>query len=244
MDEKSVEVFIVTDSKFVSVPYTNTTYCEDICILLCKQLNIGPVARHLFALRVHGTKLFIPLNSKISEKNKKFDLRIRYKVASIERLKKTDIKAYDYYFHQARTDVLENNIPDIIYEKYKHELVGLGVADMYRVMLEKGIDRDIVESEYKKYIPKEVIKRHSFFIKKPIHATLGKIKKSGHDAWYVKGEYLKQLEVMATEYLAEEYTALMDVNGSICSVFIRVSPFHPIEPGIRICNDSKREVMF
>lgn len=244
MEEKNIEVYIVTESKFVLVPCTSNTYIEDVCIYLCKQCQIGPVARHLFALRVHGTKLFLPSCNKITDKYKKFDLRIRYKVANIQKLKKIDIKAYDYYFHQVRNDVLDNNIPDIIYDKFKRELVGLGVADMYRVMLEKDIARDIVESEYKKYIPKEVIKRHSFFIKKPIHDTLGKIKKSGHDAWYVKAQYLTQFEVMAPEYLAEEYNALMDVNGSILNVHIRVSPFHPTEPGVRICYDSKKEVSF
>lgn len=244
MEEKFIDVFLMTESKFISLPYNSTTCIEDVCISLCKQTNIGPVARYLFALQIHGTKLFMPLNSKLSDKVKKFDFRIRYKVANIEKLKRLDIKAYDYYFHQVRTDVLENNIPDIEYEKYKQELVGLGVADMYRVMLEKDIARDIVESDYKKYIPKEVIKRHSFFIKKPIHATLGKIKKSGHDAWYVKGEYLKQFEVMAPEYLAESFLALMDVNGSVGHVHIKVTPFHSAEPGIRISYDSKKNVSY
>lgn len=239
MEELTVNVYILTDNKFIKVPYTNNSCAEDICISVCKQLGIGPIARHLFSLRIQGTQLFLMLHSKIVEKNQKFDFRIRYKVADIQRLKKIDIKAYDYYFHQARNDVLSNNIPDIKYEKYRRELVGLGVADMYRVMLEKDIARDIVENDYKKYIPKEVLKRHSFFVKKPIHDSLGKIKKSGHDAWYVKAEYLKQFKIMAPEYLAEEFKALTDVDGSVCCVYIRVSPFHPTEPGIRILYDKK-----
>lgn len=244
MEELSIIVHTVIDNKFVKVPYTNNTCAEDVCIGLCKQLGIGPVARHLFSLRVHGSKLYLTLHSRINEKNQKYDFRIRYKVANIQRLKKVDIKAYDYYFHQARHDVLENNIPDINFEKYRRELVGLGVADMYRVMLEKDIARDIVESDYKKYIPKEVLKRHSIFIRKPIHDSLGKIKKSGHDAWYVKAEYLKQFEIMAPEYLAEDFRAAMDVEGNICNVYIRVTPFHLEEPGIRISYDKKEVIIF
>lgn len=242
MEEPTINVLLVTDNKFIKVPYTNSTCVEDICIFLCKQLGIGPVARHLFALRIHGSKLYLTLNVKISEKNQKYDLRIRYKVANIHRLKKIDIKAYDYFFHQARNDVLGNNIPDINFEKHRRELVGLGVADMYRVILEKDIAADIVENDYKKYMPKEVLKKHSFFIKKPIHDSLGKIKKSGHDSWYVKAEYLKQLEVMAPEYLAEDFRAVMDIDGSVCNVYVRVSPFNPTEPGIRISYDTKKEV--
>lgn len=183
MTEATVTVNVVVDNKTIYVPYSSTTTAEDLCITLCKQLGIGPVARHLFALRVSGKpSVFLMSTATFSAKNSSYDLRIRYKVATIPRLKKVDVKAYDYYFHQARNDVLENRIPDL-YEKYKRELVGLGVTDMYRVMLEKDIPRETVESDYKKYIPKEVIKRHSIFIKKPIHDTLGKIKKAGHDAW-------------------------------------------------------------
>ena len=75
-------------------------------------------------------------------------------------------------------------------------------------MLEKDITREIIESEYKKYIPKECIKRHSFFIKKPIHNALARI--SGHDASFVKEQYLNQFETMAPNYLCEESKALMD----------------------------------
>lgn len=242
MEENIIIVNTVTDPKIIKVPYTKITTSEDVCLFVCKHLGIGPIARHLFALREHNTKLFIALSYVFTtDKIIKYDLRIRYKVANISKLKRIDIKAYDYFFHQARNDVLENKIPDIIYEKYKRELVGLGVADMYRVMVEKDIPRDIVENDYKKYIPKEVIKRHSFFIKKPIHDSLGKIKKSGHDAWYVKAEYLKQLDAIAPEYLAEEFRAVTDQNGSVCNINIKVSPFHPSEPGIRICYDSKHD---
>ena len=75
-------------------------------------------------------------------------------------------------------------------------------------MLEKDLPRAIVESNYKKYIPKECRKRHAFFIKKPIHNALAGL--SGHDAVYVKEQYLSQFESMAPNYLCEEYKALMD----------------------------------
>lgn len=175
-------VHTVIDNKVVYIPYTPTTTAEDVCIVLCKQLGIGPVARHLFSLRLTGKQLFLMPAATFADKIVSYDLRIRYKVSNVKRLKRIDIKAYDYFFHQARNDVLENKIPNL-YEKYKRELVGLGVTDMYRVMLEKDIPKETVVSDYKKYIPKEVIKHHSIFIKKPIQDILGKIKKAGHDTW-------------------------------------------------------------
>lgn len=78
-------------------------------------------------------------------------------------------------------------------------------------MLEKQLPRETVESDYKKYIPKECVKRHAFFIKKPIRNALGRL--SGHDASHVKEEYLKQFECMAPNYPYEEYKAFMDKPG-------------------------------
>ncbi|CAK9814452.1 Tyrosine-protein kinase hopscotch [Anthophora quadrimaculata] len=177
-------VYVANEEKELSLTITYGQTIEDLCIKVCKSFGIGPVARHLFALRNHYTKL------------------------CLRRLKQIDVNAYDYYFQQARSDVMDNKVPDIVYERHKQELIGLGVCDMYRVMLEKGVPRETVESEYRKYIPKECIKRHAFFIKKPIHNALRKI--SGYDANYVKEQYLKQFESMAPNYPYEEYEALMD----------------------------------
>ncbi|XP_033312196.1 tyrosine-protein kinase hopscotch isoform X1 [Bombus bifarius] len=205
----SAIVYVANEDKELSFTITYGQTIEDLCIKACKSLDIGPVARHLFTLRDHYTKLWYPSAYPLEMKDKnKYDFRLRFKPSSLHRLKQVDIKAYDYYFQQARSDVMDNNVPDIVYERHKQELIGLGVSDMYRVMLEKKISRETVQAEYRKYIPKECIKRHAFFIKKPIQNALRKI--SGYDANYVKEQYLKQFECMAPNYPYEEYEALMD----------------------------------
>lgn len=179
-----LKVNLVSDTKYsVSVPFNKTTTAEDVCVTLCKQLEIGPVARHLFALRVTDKGIYLKPSAEFGPKNPSFDLRIRFKPASVQKLKKIDIKAYDYYFYQVRQDVLENKVPDIVYDKYRKELLGLGITDMYRVMLEKNIPKETLENEYKKYMPKEVFKRHFFFLRKPIHNYLGQLTKGKYDAW-------------------------------------------------------------
>lgn len=182
MGDPVLSVNTVLENKAISVPYNSKTTAEDVCIYVCKQLNIGTLTRNLFALRVTGKPIFLMPAATFTEKCSSVDFRIRFKVANVGKLEKIDINSYNYYFHQARNDILENKIPDIVYEKYRRELVGLGIADMYRVMLEKDISKDSVENDYKKFIPKEVLKRHPFFIRKPIHDTLSKLQKSGRDA--------------------------------------------------------------
>jgi len=90
-------------------------------------------------------------------------------------------------------------------------------------MLEQKLSQQIIESDYKKYIPKECIRKHAFFIKKPIHRALTRI--SGHNASYVKEQYLKQFECMAPNYPYEEYKALMDkgVPNPAAKVLLRIN---------------------
>lgn len=91
------------------------------------------MARHLFALRSCLSKLWLPCGHKLEDKEDlKFEFRLRFKPSSSQKLKEIDIQAYNYYFLQARTDVMDNKVSDIMYEKYRHELIGLGVTDMYR----------------------------------------------------------------------------------------------------------------
>lgn len=132
--EHHLHINIVYDSKIILVPINlQSTTAEDVCIYACKQIGIRPIARHLFSLRMPGKQIYLKHSEKFTKEGS-FELRIRYKVPSVTKLRKIDEKAYDYYFHQARSDVLENKIPDIIYEKYRRELVGLGITDMYRLV--------------------------------------------------------------------------------------------------------------
>lgn len=178
MDQLSVNIDHVLDSKPITIPVDSRTTAEDICIHVCKQLNISPLTRHLFALKVPHKDLFLAPCDIFREKSLTFDLRIRFKPVDLTKLSKLDIHTYDYYFHQARKDVLQNKIPGMVYENCKRELLGLGITDMYRVMLEKEIPRETIESEYRKYVPKEVLKRHAFFIKRPIRENLKLLEKS------------------------------------------------------------------
>lgn len=208
-NERSATIYTVTDEKLNITFFVGETI-EDLCIKICKLLKISPVARYLFALRNYSSKLWLPYGHKLKGRDKnKFDFRMRFKPRSIQKLKQIDEQAYDYYFQQVRADIMNNRVPDIVYEKHKEELIGLGVSDMYRVMLEKNLPRETVESEYKKYIPKECIKRHAFFVKKPIYNALAGISKEHLDASYVKEQYLQQFERMAPNYLYEEYKAIM-----------------------------------
>ncbi|XP_051167397.1 tyrosine-protein kinase hopscotch [Leptopilina boulardi] len=223
MEDKIAFVHLSIELKVLNITYTLNSTIEDLCIKVCKQLGIGPIARNLFSLRNFKKKYWYPPGHLLDGKEDKFEFRIRFKPSSLNRLRRIDSKAYEYFFQQVRLDVMENSVSEIVYEKHKSELIGLGVCDMYRVMLEKKTSRENVQSDYKKYIPKECIKRHSFFIKKPIQNSLARL--SGYDAPYVKEQYLIQFESMAPNYPCEDHKALLQkgTDNTLTRVTLRVT---------------------
>ncbi|XP_030744957.1 tyrosine-protein kinase JAK2 isoform X2 [Sitophilus oryzae] len=244
MTEPSLTINLALETiKSISVPFNSTTTAEDVCITICKQLNIGTLARHLFALRVTGKQTFLSPSEFVFRDNLILDFRIRFKVDPLKRLDKIDINAYNYYFQQARIDVLENKVPGLSYDKYKKELVGLGITDMYRVILEKGISRDIVANDYKKYLHKDVVKKHALFIKKPIIEHLRKLEERAGEinVLFVKAQYMTQLDIIAPDYLFESYKAVTDLDGQHpYSITVQVAPFDKVEPGLKYCLESKK----
>lgn len=243
-----IKVHCVMYKEPTTFPIDKETRAEDIVIDMCKKLNIKPVARHLFSLCLHNSKEWVrPIMKLVESENKDFDLRLRFKIPDFGKLRSVDLECYNFYFHQARCDILNNNVPDISCVKNESELLGMGVADMYRVILETGASRDAVESDYKKFIPKEVYKSHMLFLKQPMQKSLGSmidrcVRQGKHEAWYVKNQYLNQLEGLAPNYLCEEFKALVDEGDVVKGVKIHVNPYDKDFPGIKFYYDGQKKV--
>ncbi|VVD04448.1 unnamed protein product, partial [Leptidea sinapis] len=240
---EQVKVAVVIDPIPNVIPCSSSLTAEELCILLCKKYSIPPLTRTLFALRIKGTEYFLKDNSKVLSSSRDYELRIRFKVPRLSLLITLDVTTYDYYFQQARNDVNENNIPEIKYPEHKQELLGLGIADMMRAILEEKLQLNDVVRNYKKYIPKVIVRRHGPFPKKHAYDCLPQLCSAGHNVNYVKNLYLQQLYGLAPNYLAEEYKDVIWQNGSeLIPVKVVVAPFHPHQSGIRIFNTLKRDV--
>ncbi|CAH2267020.1 jg6719 [Pararge aegeria aegeria] len=242
MAADTVKVLVVIDPVPNIVSCSSTFTAEELCIVLCKKYKIPPLTRTLFALKIKGTDYFLKDNSKVLSSSRDYELRIRFKVPRFGVLLTLDENTYDYYFQQARNDVNENKIPEIKYPEHKHELLGLGIADMTRAITEDKLPMNDVVRNYKKYIPKVIIKRHGPIPKKHAHHYLPQLCSVGHNVNYIKNLYLQQLYGLAPNYLAEEFDNIIWQNGSdVVPVKVIVAPFHPHQPGIRLYNTVKRE---
>lgn len=247
----SIKVHSVIQETPFEIPVTINTTVEDVIIKTSELLNIGPVARHLFGLRVLTTtddNLWLSPSFFIlyAKSDHVYEYKLRYKMTDVKRLKSTDRHAYSFYFYQVKTDLLKSKVTGLCYETYIRELIGLGVTDMYRTILEEGKTKETVEQNYKHFMPKEVIKQHMFFLKKPVQDSLKKIMSNNtmdtHFVSVIKDSYLEQFNSIAPDYLEEEYKAVHNENGISVNVTFRINPFHLKMPGIRICTENRTEV--
>lgn len=109
---------------------------ETVCRDLCERLQIAPVATTLFGLRVNGTAHYLPA-CKILSAGVKYDFRVRFQAPSLSKLKQIDEKAFIYYYHQVRWDLVNNMIAELVYPNFKEKVVGLAVTNMYIDLLDK-----------------------------------------------------------------------------------------------------------
>lgn len=56
-------------------------------------------------------------------------------------------------------------------------------------------------------------------------------------------EYLKQLELLAPNYLSEEYIVQIQIENSIFQSKLHVMPFHKDQPGLRLYSEKQKEVI-
>ncbi|CAB3370613.1 Hypothetical predicted protein [Cloeon dipterum] len=113
---------------------------------------------------------------------------------------------------------------------------------MYRAVLENELDPVIAKKEYKKYLPKEIVKQHSIFARRPILEHFNKILSSEiKEANTVKLLYFQHFEEIAPNYLTEEFKAKMDQDEVVFNAILRVNPFHKTYPGISYCKEKGNE---
>lgn len=212
---------------------------EDICFQAARHCKIGPIARHLFALRQVTNHSWLSPNHVLSAElgecvALQYEFRLRFHVPDLEKLIEEDVDAFNYYFHQIRSDYLKELIPEVLESQEK--VLGLAVADMLRVVKETGTSRDVVEKDYRKYLPSKVLKNWlmKYWMKSALHNNLVELDKSVGDAVYIKGKYVNQIVELSKDYIWETFEAQVDEDGQVQKVKLQVNPYHETHPGVRV----------
>lgn len=186
---RRIIVFMFNKEEPITFPSERQIQAEDLCFTAAKHCGIGRVARHLFALQNKRTCCYLSPCEWVGgdDQDVQLEFRLRFQVPDIERLQEVDEEALDYYFHQIRSDFLSERIPSVLDAKEK--VLGLAVADMVRVIKEKGSSRDVTVKDYKKYLPRKLIQKMQWsfpWIKSDMRNNMEELNKSIEDASYIK----------------------------------------------------------
>lgn len=245
MTSNAINVEISFHDNPIKVDITENTTVEDVITEVCKILKIKPVTRTLFALK--NTSLscnaWLSLSHRIAEDKikKHYEFAIRFRVPNVKSLRSIDINTYNFYFRQVKQSILRNITPSINIEEHESAIIGLGVCDMLRAIVEDNLTRQQVIKNYRNYVPTSVLRKHRFFLKKPVIQSFEEVRVKDCDVAYLKNAYLEQFEIITPNYLAEEFNALIvrNDNERLYSVVIRVNPYHEEQPGISIKQEYK-----
>lgn len=206
----SIEVKIIGSSSGV-IPVSDGLSFEDVCIQCCRDLEIPPLVRHLFALRNTSTLLFANPSDLVSAGNEQYELRLRY-WPSMANIDHTSIgpQALNYLYQQVYADFSEGKIAAFYHKSLQRVALGLAVTAMYCYMEDNRslqVSFNDVVTNYKKFVPKVV--RHNANLKysiDPIKKNLRQVMLNPPgEILYCKKSFLKQVALSAPEYLSEKY---------------------------------------
>lgn len=245
------EVFVKVKICFLNeaekVPVTpNQTTVEDVILYLCKLFKIGPVTRHLFALKDLTNSNWMLLSRLIDTgKDVSFEFALRFIVPNVENLR-SDESVYNFYYKQVRHEILRDLIPNLKSADIRSRIIGLCVLHMVVACIEDQISKDVIKDTYKKYVPPWARRKHGWFLKTPIMEKFNEIRSRTSDAHFIKSGYLEQFRSIVPHYLSEEYPCLLkSVNGDesdAVGIIIRVRPYDKEFPGISYKVESAEDV--
>lgn len=248
-------------AEFVLHTHCKNATAESICIEFCKIIKILPTIRLLFALRVYDSSdEWLPAAATLKP-NVKYEFRMRFKVPSLgSSLLSMDAAAYEYLYRQMRHDMIREWIPEIRYPLKKDNVMGLGVLDMY-IDSQGGKEIPDIEANYKRYLPRKLIKAHKVFVKPKICSGFRQFRGKSIDVERVKLNYVNEIHNLAPSYLIETFKAFVDYipdseerrnyidrvqhrgqGGHMGScegpcdipVFVKLDLFDTTEPGLKI----------
>ena len=245
--------------RFIEYEHLRSATCEDICIDFSRNMDILPNTRYLFGLRVFeeaANDEWCPPGEEL-QPNVTYCFRMRFKIPSLDvQLRTMDAKAFEYLYNQMRYDMVHECIPAIKYPLKKDNVMGLGAVNMYIDLLEQRDSIERIESNYKRYLPRPLVRAHKIFIKGKICKSFRLLRQTQIDLKQVKWHYVHELNTLATDYLLETFVGIVDfIPGDIISeasndgivspttakVYIKLDLYDTPEPGMKVARITSKD---
>lgn len=219
----SIEVKIIGSSSGV-LPVTDGLSFEDVCIQCCRDLEIPPLVRHLFALRNRNTLLYANPADLVTAGYHQYELRLRF-WPSVANIDHTVIgpQALNYLYAQVSADFSEGKIIAFNQKSLQSVALGLAVTAMYCYMEDNRslCNPSLVDvvANYKKFVPKVV--RHNSNLKYSIDPLKKHLKhvmqNPPGETLFCKEYFLKEIAQSAPDYIAEKYSVKVEAQKKTSS---------------------------
>nr|XP_014102443.1 tyrosine-protein kinase hopscotch [Bactrocera oleae] len=260
--QMSNKVFNYKDN--IDTDFGNSLKCEDICLSVCRHLNILPPTRLLFGLRVMDSENEWAAPGRELKPGVRYCFRMRIKVPNMDtQLKNLDKQAYEYLYWQIRYDILNEKIPEIRNPEKKDNVMGFAVMHMCIDLQAKsseaerkeGYNREIIgniENRYKEYLPQTLLREHRYFVKSKICAKFKDVREKDIMFTEFKFYYIADVCKLAPNYLMETYFVTVDYipnadwisvhSPAVCDgngdnktrVYVKLDTHDNPEPGLKV----------
>ena len=231
---KYLEIVLLDRTRWLRIPDDEKIATVE-CIIkeCCKHVGILPSKRYLFGIFNRDINYWLPenmLRTSLST-TELLELRVRFHPSNLAEIFKDDIIFLTYYFCQIRKDFIAGRIKELCgcvdgkVDKSKKEIAhGLGIADMYREMLQCNKTISDVEKEHKRFFPKELLKSmHYNLYKNVIRQPLKDLESNPPgDSEFIMLKYVEKVRAEAMTEFYEPYECQYSHEGKLITATICV----------------------
>ena len=241
----SIVVKIIGSSTPGVIPIEDGLSFEDVCIQCCRDLEIFPASRHLFALRNVNTKLYASPSDLLQGGDEPYELRLRF-WPSLINISKIGHNALHYLYRQVCEEFVEEKISALNYKNNQSVALGLAVTAMYCHMKDFNVRINDVLTNYRKFVPKTV--RRNSNLKYSTESLKNRLSQLVHnppgETWFCKQEFLKTVALTASDYAIEKYLVKVEKGEELIEFELIIQPMNVDQPGVKLQSIKKKIVSF
>ena len=226
------------------IPVEDGLSFEDVCTQCCRDLEILPASRHLFALRKQSSQLYANPSDLLEADDDPYELRVRF-WPSLANFSRIGPKALNYFYRQVCDEFVEGKIPAFNNKINQSIALGLAVTAMYCHMKDDGAKMNDVLTNYKRFVPKMVRRNSNLkYSTESLKTGLSKVVQNPPgETWFCKQQFLKTIAQTATDYPIEKYPVRVEEGEELIEFELIIQPMSVEQPGVKMQSLKKKIVI-
>lgn len=240
----SLVVKIIGSSQPGIIPIEDGLSFEDVCTQCCRDLEILPAARHLFALRNESSQLYANPSDLLEASDDSYELRLRF-WPSLANLSRIGPKALNYFYRQVCDEFVDGQIIAFNNKSNQSIALGLAVTAMYCHMKDYGTRMNDVLTNYKRFVPRMVRRNSNLkYSTESLKTRLSQVVQNPPgETWFCKQQFLKTVALTANEYPVERYPVRIEEGEELIEFELIIQPMSVENPGVKMQSIRKKIVI-